>query len=155
MLQWLCTDVASFCFQCSICFFFKTYVASVFIWVLHMFHTYVISVLSGCCVCFTIFFKCFSCVFANVSDACFKCFICLKTYIAFGCFKSRSGVASSSSLFAALPRCLLLLLPAPAGIRRPLPLFSMLVMFGGGTSPAWAWETVVSAGVWTPRPSGC
>ena len=37
--------------------------------------------------------KCFSGVFASVSDACFKCFICLQTYVASvasGCFKSRS-----------------------------------------------------------------
>jgi hypothetical protein len=31
--------------------FFQTYVASVFIWMLHMFHTYVASILSVCCVC--------------------------------------------------------------------------------------------------------
>jgi hypothetical protein len=40
--------------------FFQTYVANVFIWVLHMFHTYVASVLSGRCVCFTIVFQVFS-----------------------------------------------------------------------------------------------
>jgi hypothetical protein len=34
--------------------FFQTYVAIVFIWMLHIFHTYVASVLSGCCVCFTV-----------------------------------------------------------------------------------------------------
>ena len=39
--------------------FFQTYVASVFIWMLHMFHKYVASILSGCCVYFTIVFKCF------------------------------------------------------------------------------------------------
>jgi hypothetical protein len=32
---------------------FQTYVTYVLIWVLHMFHTYVASVLSGCCICFT------------------------------------------------------------------------------------------------------
>ena len=32
--------------------FFQMYVANVFIWLLHMFHTYVANVLSGCCVCF-------------------------------------------------------------------------------------------------------
>ena len=37
--------------------FFQTYVASVFIWTLHMFHIYVSSVLSGCCICFTMVFK--------------------------------------------------------------------------------------------------
>jgi hypothetical protein len=31
--------------------FFHTYVASVFIWMLHVFYTYGASVLSGCCVC--------------------------------------------------------------------------------------------------------
>ena len=31
--------------------FFQTYVASVFISMLHMFYTYVASVLSACCVC--------------------------------------------------------------------------------------------------------
>ena len=61
-----------------------------------MFHTYVASVLSGCCVCFTWFLS----VFANISDACFKCFICLQTYVASasGCFKSRLGVVSRSLL---------------------------------------------------------
>jgi hypothetical protein len=31
--------------------FFHTHFASMFIWMLHMFYTYVASVLSGCCVC--------------------------------------------------------------------------------------------------------
>jgi hypothetical protein len=44
MLQAFCSNVSSV---------FSTYVASVFIWMLHMFHTYVASVLSGFCVCFT------------------------------------------------------------------------------------------------------
>ena len=59
--------------------------------------------------------------FVSVSDVCFKCFICPQMYVAnvlFGRFKSRSGVASPSSLSAASPQCLLLLL-APAG--HPLP----------------------------------
>ena len=53
--------------------FFQTYVASVFIWMLHMFHTYVASVLFGCYVCFAMV----SSVFASVTDTCFKCFIYL------------------------------------------------------------------------------
>ena len=68
--------------------FFHMYVASVFIWMLHMFHTYVACVLLICCVCLQ--------WFSSVSDACFKCFICLQTYVASiapGCFKSRSDVA--------------------------------------------------------------
>jgi hypothetical protein len=62
--------------------FSQTYVASVFIWILHMFRTYVTSVLFECCVCFTMIFKCFPCVFVSVSDACFKCFIYLQMYVA-------------------------------------------------------------------------
>jgi hypothetical protein len=38
------------------------------------FHTYIASVLSECCVCLQ-WFKCFSGVFASISDACFKCFM--------------------------------------------------------------------------------
>jgi hypothetical protein len=62
-----------------------------------MFHTYVASVLSGCCICFPMAFQVFFQMFsASVSDLCFKCFICLQTYIVnvlSQCFKSRSGVA--------------------------------------------------------------
>jgi hypothetical protein len=54
--------------------FFQTYVANVFIWMLHIFHTYVASVLSGCCTCFC---NGFLGVFVSVLGACFKCFICL------------------------------------------------------------------------------
>jgi hypothetical protein len=47
--------------------FFQTYVASVFIWMLHMFYTYVVSVLSRllrmCCNCFQVFFQVFLQVF--------------------------------------------------------------------------------------------
>jgi hypothetical protein len=32
---------------------FRTYVVSVFIWMLYMFHKYIASVSSGCCICFT------------------------------------------------------------------------------------------------------
>jgi hypothetical protein len=39
--------------------FFQTYVTNVFIWMLHMFHTYVTSVLSGCCICLQLFFQVF------------------------------------------------------------------------------------------------
>jgi hypothetical protein len=92
MLHWLYTYVASSCFQCFICFFRRTLQVC----------------LSRCCICFThmfanVFiwmwcmflqcFKCFSDVFASISDTCFKYFICLQTYVAsvaFECFKSRS-----------------------------------------------------------------
>jgi hypothetical protein len=49
--------------------FFQTYVAIMFIWMLHMFHTYVATVLSGYSVCLQ--------WFSSVSDVCFKCFVCL------------------------------------------------------------------------------
>ena len=45
--------------------FFQTYVASVFMWMLHMFHTYVASVLSGCCVCVAMFFQVFHVFFCK------------------------------------------------------------------------------------------
>jgi hypothetical protein len=53
-------------------------------------------------------FKCFSGVFASVSDVCFKCFICFQSYVAIVAhgFKSRSSVASHSLPF----RCLTLVL---------------------------------------------
>jgi hypothetical protein len=38
---------------------FQIYFASVFIWMLHMFHAYVASVLSGYCVCFVMVLRCF------------------------------------------------------------------------------------------------
>jgi hypothetical protein len=52
------------------------------------------------------FYNGFSSVFASISDAYLKYFICLQTYVTSvtsGCFKTRSGVASLSSIFAALP----------------------------------------------------
>jgi hypothetical protein len=52
--------------------FFQTYVTNVFIWMLHIFYTYIVSVLSGCCICLQLFFKCFSCV----SNTCFECSSC-------------------------------------------------------------------------------
>jgi hypothetical protein len=65
--------------------FFQTYVASVFIWMLHMFHTYVASVLSGCCIClqlflsvFHVFLHAFQAYVSNVlvvSYVCCNCFI--------------------------------------------------------------------------------
>jgi hypothetical protein len=45
------------CFQ-----MFNTYVCKCFVWMLHI---------------FALVFKCFSAIFASVSDVCFKCFICL------------------------------------------------------------------------------
>jgi hypothetical protein len=39
--------------------FFQMYVANMFIWMLHMFHIYVTSVLSGCRICFAMAFRVF------------------------------------------------------------------------------------------------
>jgi hypothetical protein len=67
----------------------------VIIWMLHMFHTYVASVLFGCCICLQLFFKCFSCVFACVARCIFRMFQLFRMYMAsvlFGCFKNRSRV---------------------------------------------------------------
>jgi hypothetical protein len=81
MLQASVTNVSSV---------FRTYVASVFIYMLHMFHTYVVSVLPGCCICLAMGFKCFSSVFYVFH---LSSFIRCKCCIASGCFKSRYGVA--------------------------------------------------------------
>jgi hypothetical protein len=103
------------------------------------------SVLSECCIYFTMAFKCFLYVFASVSDACFKYFIYLQTYVASvasACFKSRPDVVSPSSLSATLPQCLLLLVP----IEHPLPPLPLLDAsdIQGGAGPTWtcktAWE---------------
>jgi hypothetical protein len=61
-----------------------------------MFHTYVAVFYLDVAYVFSIVFKCFSDVFASVSNACFKCFICLQMYVAsvaFEYFKSRLSVA--------------------------------------------------------------
>jgi hypothetical protein len=65
---------------------------------IYMLHSYV------CCKCFiwmlhmfAMIFKCFSDVFANVSEACFKCFICLLLYVTIVvsvCFKNKLGVCT-------------------------------------------------------------
>jgi hypothetical protein len=59
------SDVSEVCFICG----FRTHVASVFIWISHMFHTYVACVLFGYCVWLQ--------WFSSVLEACFKCFNCL------------------------------------------------------------------------------
>jgi hypothetical protein len=52
---------------------FRTYVASVFILMLHMFYTYVDGVLSECCLGLQWFCSVFQVIFfASVSEACFK-----------------------------------------------------------------------------------
>jgi hypothetical protein len=124
------------CICCNLLFsmfhlFLHTHVASMFIWMLHVFLTYIASVLSWCCICCTmvlsVFFRCFC-----------KCFICLQTYIAgvaSRCFKSRMGVASPSSFSVTSLRCLLPLVTAV-----PLPLLDV-VDVRAGASPAWVCET--------------
>jgi hypothetical protein len=99
--------------------FSQTYVASMFIWMLHIFHTYVASILSGCCVCCTWFSSVFRCFC--------KCFIQMHVLSISAAFRRILQMlhldvskvdwvlhlAPSSSL-AASPRCLHLL-SAPAG----------------------------------------
>jgi hypothetical protein len=61
-----------------------------FISMLHMFHTYVASVLSGCCVCLQWFSGVFKC-FASISDAycrCFSFFVRMLKMFLSECFKS-------------------------------------------------------------------
>jgi hypothetical protein len=112
MLQWLYTYVTKVCYPCFICVFW-THVASVFIWMLHMFHIYVACVLSGCCVWLQWFSSVFRCFF--------KCFNCLQMYVATvvsRCFKSKSSIASLLLAFY----CIVSVCPLPvtdrASIRR-------------------------------------
>jgi hypothetical protein len=94
-VDWDVAYVAMVVHQASIpnvLFIFQTYVASVFIWMLHMLYTYVASVSSGCYVCLNGFSSVFKSFFASILDACFKCFIYILLYVASvtsGCFKSR------------------------------------------------------------------
>jgi hypothetical protein len=99
---------------------------------LHMFHTYIASVLSGCHVCFTMVFQVFRMYVLNVSSA-------FTASIVSRCFKYRSSVASPSSLSAASHQFLLLLLKL-ARHSPPPPLLDA----GGvrdGAGPAWTRET--------------
>ena len=135
MLKWLYTYVASFCSPCFI-YFSDVCCKCVYLYVAYVSHI--------CCKCFIWMlcmfyngFQVFLCVFASVSDACFKYFICLRMYVASvapRCCKSRSGVASPSSLSAVSPQCFVLL-PAPAGHPLPLPFFSIPVTFGMARAP--------------------
>ena len=61
LLQWF-VHVCCKAYVPNVSSVFRMYVASVFISMLHMFHTYVVSVLSACCVClqwFSSVFRCF------------------------------------------------------------------------------------------------
>jgi hypothetical protein len=81
MLQWLYTYVASFLllmFQ----LFFHAYVVSVFIWILHVFHTYIACVYLDVAYNLQWFFQTFSGVFTNVSDLRCKCFDSFWMYVA-------------------------------------------------------------------------
>ena len=121
MLQWLYTYISSVCSKCfisfsrhifasvlsrcCICFHTCKVFSAVF---LQVFHTHVSSVSAisyVCCKCFIWMFQSRSGVATSVSNACFMCFICLQTYVASvasGYFKSRSSVASLSSLLCCL-----------------------------------------------------
>jgi hypothetical protein len=99
MLQWLYRYVASSCSQCFIrfsdvcCRCVYLDVAYVFTHMMQVFYLDVVYVYNG--------FKCFSGVFASISDACFKCFICFQSYVAIVAlgFKIRSSVCISLLAF--------------------------------------------------------
>jgi hypothetical protein len=103
VLQWY-TYVASSCCQYFICFFSDVCCKCVYLDVAYVF-THMMQVFYMDVVYIYNHFMCFLGVFASVSDACFKCFICFHTYVvivAYECFKTRSTVASPSSLFCCL-----------------------------------------------------
>jgi hypothetical protein len=100
MLQWLYTHVARVCSKCFVCF--SDICCKCFIWMLHMFRTYVVSVLSRYCICLHRLSSVFR-RYASASDICCKSFRQMlqvfrlfQTYVASvssRCCKSRSGVA--------------------------------------------------------------
>jgi hypothetical protein len=101
MVVYLCCKHLSLMFH----MFFQTYVASVFIWKLHMFQAYVVNVFYLDIAYILQRFSSFLGVFASVSYTCFKCFICFLTYVAFiasGCLNIRSSVAAPSLSFCCL-----------------------------------------------------
>jgi hypothetical protein len=74
----------------NVSFVFQTYVASAFIWMLHMFHIYVVNILSGCCLYVAMVFQEFLHIFVSVSARMFQVFnlspfVCCKYCIR--CFK--------------------------------------------------------------------
>jgi hypothetical protein len=81
MLQMFHLDVAY-------TFMLQAYVSNVFWCFIRIFA----SILYGRYIYLQWFFKCFSCIFASVSDACLKCFVCLLLYVASSYFKSTSCV---------------------------------------------------------------
>jgi hypothetical protein len=120
-------------------------------------HTCVASVLCRCCVYFIMVFKCYSGVFVDISDAYFKCCIYLQMYVACvasGCFKSRSDVASPSSLSVASPCCLLLSSYSLWQVGHPPPPPPLIVIDAGnvqdGAGPAWARKRSKCPGIRTP-----
>ena len=98
-------DVAHVAYFCKC---FQRYVASVlkkmfsdvccnrcFIWMLHIFHTHVASVLSGCCICFTHMLQVFYQDVVYVSHICCNSMFHLcPTYVAssVSCYKCFTGV---------------------------------------------------------------
>jgi hypothetical protein len=71
---------------------FQTYVASMFIWMLHLFHTYVGNVYLNVAYVCNGFFSVLG-VLASVSGVRCKCFACFECFVAFECCKTRSDVA--------------------------------------------------------------
>jgi hypothetical protein len=117
-----------------------------------------------CCKCFTwmlrifaMVFKCFSCGFASVSDACFKCFMGIQTYVsnvASICFKSRSGYCTCcNGTHLSQPQA------AAAGAsssgrrrRRGRELFPA---WSSGAGPPWARKTQARRGVLVQTGAEC
>jgi hypothetical protein len=103
---------------------FQTYVASVFIWMLHIFHTYVTYVLSGCCIClhwFQVFSGVYFQAFQNHVSSVSSAFRCTLLLLHLDVLKIDRVLHLSPLPSAASPQCLLL--PALVGHRLPpLPL---------------------------------
>jgi hypothetical protein len=142
--------------------FLQMYVASVFMWMLHMFHTYVACVLYGCCVClqrFQVFLRCFCKCFRYIFQVfhissyihckcCFRMFQkqigCCISLLAFCCLASVSpppgvGWASDTTPWSGHtmgpfePKALAGAAPSPSSRR------------SGGTNRAWGAQNGVQA----------
>jgi hypothetical protein len=126
------SDVSGVCFICV----FWTHVARVFIWMLHMFCTYVACVLFRCCVWLQWFSSVFQVFFSSVSEACFKCFNCLQTYVVIVVF----GLKVDQVLHLSFPPSAASSLPASVGHQYDSVAGSFRI--GGTTRPsplvAWA-----------------
>jgi hypothetical protein len=140
--------VAKVCYQCFI-YVFRTYVVSVFIWMLHMFYTYVATFLSRCCVClqwFSSVFRCFFQVFQKPVSSVSYAFRRMLQLLHLDVLNADRLLYLSSSPSIALSRCVLLLMLAGHpydAVSRSFPI--------GGAVPS----PLIAQAAWAERETEC